>query len=381
MMIALATLSLALGQQTKISYDMPIGASLSLHERVLAVKKHLAAKDFKKAAILAKRLPSGTITYSISKKNLRNDNMDDLMNAIDNAASAWGRILKGQLSITEAKPGVEATIKFSFEPVLAKRAGSSIPAGSAVFESVEPTPSVEGVFGLKRGPKLQASTPLDIFNEALFTFGTYLGLAPEASQGAAMGRLDLPMSAKSAIIPVYIDSVKTMLSLCKNLREAAAKNIVVEPTQSKLAIDTKEMVFPTTFQGDFSDARALVSNVGNGTLLARAAGDCTCIAGTIQSSLGPNNSTMLMGKYNTAELAGHVQHNIVLRTNDPDRPLIIIPAKIEVKPRVEVVYPYTNTYYVDPENPIFTMFIHSFDTTPEFEDAQVIGVEGTATVV
>lgn len=381
MMIALATLSLVLGQQTKISYDVPIGASVSLHERVLEVKKHLAAKDFKKAALLAKRLPTGTITYSISKKNLRNDNIDDMMNAVDNAASAWGRILKDQLDITEAKPGTPATIKFSFEPVLAKRAGENIPAGSAVFESTIPTPTVEGVLGLKRGAKLQASTALDIFNEAMFTFGTYFGLAAEASQGTAMGRLDQPMTARSAIIPIYIESVKGMLALSKNLREAAAKGIVVEPTQAKLMIDAKEIQFPTTLQGDYGDAKALVSNIGNGTLLARAAGDCTCIAGTIQPSVGANHSTMLLGKYNTIELAGHVQHNIVLRTNDPDRPLLIIPAKIEVKPRVEVVYPFTNTYYVDPENPTFTMFVHSFDTPPEFEDVQVIGVEGTATVV
>lgn len=380
MITVIAATSLVLGQQTKISYDVAIGSSFSFHERVLAVKEALSAKDFKTAATLGKQLPSGTITYSISTKNLNADNSDDMMNAVDSAVALWNKMLKDHVKISEAKPGTAATVKFSFQPTLAKRAGAEVVAGAATFEATSPVPTVEEIIGLKRGTNLQPSTPLDVFNEALFAFGTYFGLAAEPSLGTAMGRSDMRMTAKSQIIPIYIESVRNNLNLSKNLRKAAIDKIVVHPAQSKVAVDAKEIIFPKTLQGDMGQAKALVSNIGNAPLLARAAGDCTCIGGSIEQSIPASGSTLLQGRYNTVELSGMVQHNIVLRTNDPNRPMMIIPAKIEVKPRIEVIYPNTNTYYVDPENPIFTMFIHSNDGTPAVQASEVIGVDGTVTV-
>jgi hypothetical protein len=91
----------------------------------------------------------------------------------------------------------------------------------------------------------------------------------------------------------------------------------------------------------------------------RAFGDCSCISGDVLSTLKPGESTALKARYRTEELVGEIEHNVVLVSNDPERPSQKFSAKIRVEPRAEVVFPTSDTLVLDGGEKKLTFYVHS----------------------
>jgi hypothetical protein len=360
-------------------YRVPGGTSSEYHHLILDIKKALGDKDFVTASQLSALLPKQIVKWKFSPAKLNSDQTEQFTQSVENAVNAWTKVFGGQVEFKQVSTG-NADISISFEPVLAKKADTNEIAGAAIFLGADTTqPRVETVIGLKRGVKLQGVMEREVFNECLFTFGRYFGLAPSPLLGSAMGRVEGQMNNPNSISPQDITAVKKMLMLSSQLRAAIQKKQSIESRQPILSIDRTSLEFSPKFQGDEGRASILVTNTGTSPLELDVRGDCGCISGTVEPILQPGKSTMLTGIFNTVELTGDVHHNLILKTNDPDRPLIVIPCGIMVNPRAEIIYAGSNTAYMDESERTFTFFVHSAEAKLfNIIDVSVIGHPLTA---
>lgn len=371
-----------LGQQTKTAapdYNVPVGASSEFHRLVIDIKEALSKKDFPTAQKLVNLLPRSSATYRVDTSKLDAVQKAEFPKAIETAADRWIQSSNRGFNFKPAEGKAKADIVFSFEPVLAKVAGSDQVAGATWFLGADSSqPSVEAVIGLKRGPKLEAVIGKEVFNESQFTFGRYLGLAPTPIFGSGMGRVEGQMGNLTNIGGDEVSVARRILALSSLLREAVQKKQSIASTQPALKLEREDLKFKDQFQGDQGQAQMLVTNNGDAPLQLAVRGDCGCINGSVALVLAPGKSTLLTGYYSTQELVGDVHHNLVLRTNDPNRPTIVIPAIINVIPRAEFVYPESNTVYMDQADKPFVFYVNSREANIfKVLDSGVIGAPFT----
>ncbi len=368
--VALATML----QTPPPDYSVPAGVSSEFHHLVIDIETKMAAKDFAGADKLAKMLPRTSVSYYINTANLDEYQKEEFPAAIRNAIGIWEKMMSHSATFTEAK-SKSVDVLMGFEPVLAKLPNSNMVAGATWFLATEPTlPMVEAVFGLKRGEKLERTSSRELYNETLFTIGRYFGLAPNPIYGTAMGRYDGKYSNPNDLIPAEVTTVRKILALSHNLRQAIQDKKSIEVAHASINLDKKSLQFETKFQGDEGRASIVVTNTGSAPLELSVRGDCGCITGKIVPVLEPGKSTMLTGIFNTTEIQGDVNHNLVLRTNDADNPNIVIPCSIHVNPRAEFIYPESNTIYFDGQVKDFVFYLNSTEKKPiEIQNALTLG--------
>lgn len=356
---ALVLSLLAQGVAEKPDYSVPVGASSEFHHLVIDIEKALTAKDYARAEKLAGLLPHTPITYRIDTSKLSESQRDEFQESVRAAAVSWEQVLTRQVTF-RAVTGDTPDILFSFEPVLAKLPGTEEVAGATWFLATEPTPPlIEAVIGLKRGPKFQKVLGREVFNESVFTFGRYLGLAPSPLVGSGMGRIEGQMGNPSSIVSQEVVAAKKILNLSSLLRTAIHKKEAIEVGHPAVNVEKTTLEFEPQLQGDEGRAQMLITNNGTAPLELSVRGDCGCIGGVVAPILDPGKSTLLTGVFDTKELVGDVHHNLILRTNDPDVPTVTIPVSITVTPRAEAVFPESNTAYMDGNEQTFTFYIHS----------------------
>ncbi|MEI8281041.1 MAG: DUF1573 domain-containing protein, partial [Armatimonadota bacterium] len=361
------------------TFQVPVGASSEFHHLVLDIESALIAKDFVGAEKLSHLLPNLNVTWSLDTSQLNADQKAEYGQIIKAVENQWQSAIGASVKFKKIESG-RADIAISFEPILSKISGTDGVAGAATFLGVDSTqPRVETVIGLKRGPNLLKVLGREVYNECLFTFGRYFGLAPNPMLGTSMGRVEGQMFNPNAIASQEIGAVRKIINLSQQLREAIQKKQVIESVHPILSLGQESIVFKEQFQGDEGKAQVLVTNTGNSPLEIEVRGDCGCITGEVVSVLAPGKSTFLTGIFNTTELAGDVHHNLILKTNDPDRPMIIIPVSISVIPRAEVVFPESNTAYMDTPERTFSFYINSVEPKLfKVIEVAVIGLPFTA---
>lgn len=359
-MISALVCLVALGQKAPaVDYSVPLGASSQFHETVNLVKSKLTAKDFAGAASLAKLLPQSVISYRFNFAKVPKDLIESYKQSTSFAVASWQKSLDGKATLVEAKGGVP-NILISFEPVLQKTPDTNEVPGVAIFYGASSAePRVEAVIGLKRTAQLTETTSAEVFNEAVYGIGSYLGLAPSPVPGSVMGRVNGKMVGLNLVSKEEGFVAEANLKLAKALRVAALAKTVVKPTKPQLAVSDKVLQFKSAFQGDTVYEFVTVTNKGDAPLKMRAFGDCSCISGDVIPTLQPGESAALKGRYRTSELTGDVEHNVVLVSNDPDQPTQKFAAKIHVEPRAEVIYPASDTLVLDGDSRKTTFYIHS----------------------
>ena len=359
-------------------FRVPAGASIEFHHLVLDIENALSAKDFAMAEKLSGQLPSNEVTWSLDSHKLDSDQKVEFTQVAETAQQNWSKALGGEVSFKRISTG-KADIAISFEPVLAKISGTNEIAGAAFFLGADPTqPKVEAVIGLKRGPSLSKIIGREVFNESQFAFGRYLGLAPNPQLGSAMGRIESQMIASNSITIQDAGAVKKILSLSHQLRDAIQKKQVIESGQPAMKLERNNLEFKDAIQGDDGQAQMLLTNTGTSMLELEIRGDCGCISGTVPETVAPGKSTLLTGLFKTAELNGDVHHNLILKSNDPDHPIMVIPVKISVIPRAEAVFPETNTIYVDRNEKELIYYLNSAEQKLfNISDVTVIGMPVT----
>jgi len=356
----IATLLIAY-QAAGADYTVPLGSSTDFHRAVIAIEKSLSSGQFERAKKLAFQLPKANIKFKIVSTKVPKELQQEFFSAIRMASKLWKTKLGDPYDISEISTG-KPDIVFSFEPKLAMLPDAPMVAGAASFLSEEPVqPRLETVIGLNRGNPIVPVSVLDIYNESLASFGTYLGLASRPVYGISMGRVDTPMLSEFIIHPTEQQNAVENLKLANRLRVAIQKKTKVPVNEPSLFIERTLMNFPITFQGDPGKSQIVVSNRGSGTLLLKAMGDCACIDGQVIASLKPGQTSVVKGFYSTESLSGEVNHNVILTTNDPERPVIKIPAKIYVKPRIEFIFPQSSNILLEEGMGEYAVYLNSID--------------------
>ena len=342
-----------------VDYSVSLGASTQFHELVNQVKAKLSERDFAGASALAKGLPQSVITYRFNYSKVPKDALESYKQSISFAIDSWQKSLDGKATLVESKNGVP-NILVSFEPVLQKTADTGEVPGVAIFYGTSATePRVEAVIGLKRTAQLLDTKSTEVFDEVMYGIGSYLGLAASPVQGTAMGRVNGRMLGLNLVSRDESLLAESNLKLAKALRVAALAKTVVNPTRARLELSGRVFQFKPAFQGDTVYEFVTVTNKGDAPLQLRAIGDCSCISGDVLPVLKPGESTALKARYQTEELVGDVEHNVVLFSNDAEQPSQKFPAKIHVQPRAEVIYPTSDTLVLDGGEKKLTFYIHS----------------------
>lgn len=360
-------------------FQVPAGASSEFHHLVLDIAKALSTKNYAEADLLGARLPKSKVTWSFDDSKLNADQKEQFSQSAQVAVEGWEKFMAGQVEFKKVPKG-KADISFSFEPVLAKVPGTNQVAGTAFFLAGDASlPQIEAVIGLKRGPKLDFVLAREVYNECLFTVGRYFGLAPSPQVGAAMGRLEGQMPNQNNLNQAENGAARKLLSLSTYLRGTIQKRQSIEVRQPIVSLEKLKLDFDPQLEGDLGRATMLVSNPGTSTLVLELKGDCGCITGEVQATILPGKSAILTGKFDTIALAGDVHHNLILKTNDPDKPVIVIPVSITVTPRAEIVFPSTNTAYMDQPERTFVFYVHSAESKLfKVSEANVMGMSLTA---
>ena len=196
----IATLLIA-HQAVGADYTVPLGSSTDFHRAVIAIEKSLSSGQFERANKLAFQLPKANIKFKIVSTKVPKEQQQEFFSAIRMASKLWKTKLGDPYDISEISTG-KPDIVFSFEPKLAMLPDAPMVAGAASFLSEEPVqPRLETVIGLNRGNPIVPVSVLDIYNESLASFGTYLGLASRPVYGISMGRVDTPMLSEFIIHP------------------------------------------------------------------------------------------------------------------------------------------------------------------------------------
>jgi hypothetical protein len=355
-------------------YTVGLGASPSFHASVLKMQRELSAKKFDAANQTGNLLPKSVATIRVDLKNVPPERKETFLSAVKFAAERWGISMYGAVTLRVVTSG-PADILVGFEPVLAKLPTTGEQAGATWFYGTKKGDAVlECVIGLKRGPDLKLTQDKEVHNEALFTVGAYFGLNESGIYGNAMGRLEGEMSGLNAIEPPEAQRAKTNLKLAKDLRLAALAKKVVTPKEPSLFVEKTRFDFKNTLQGDDGREEMTIANRGNAPLLVYARGDCSCVLAEHPTVIKPGSTERLKGIIKTTELDGEVNHNILLETNDSERPLVKIPVKINVRPRLIAVFPTTDTIDVTEELTPLEFYIHSEEArTPKILAALING--------
>ena len=359
-------------------YQVPVGASSEFHHLVIDIANALNAKNYIEAEKLGQLLPKSTITWSFDPSKLNADQKAEFSQTVSAAEANWQKAVSPEVEFKHVAVG-HADIAISFEPVLAAIAGTNEVAGAAFFFGTDPAQTrVETVIGLKRGPGLAKVLAREVYNESAFAFGRYLGLAPSPLLGSIMGRIESQMVNVNVFASHEVTAAHKILALSNLIRAAIREKKTFEVSHPILSIDRDSVVFKEQFQGDEGRTQILITNAGTSPLELEVRGDCGCISGEVVAVLAPGRSTFLTGIYGTTELIGDIHHNLILKTNDPDRPTIIIPASITVIPRAEVVFPESNTAFTDSSDRNLTFYLNSAEQKVfKILDATVVGLPFT----
>jgi hypothetical protein len=365
----------------EVDYTVPMGTSKLFHQRVVDVQAALNAKDFVTATAKANLLPRSDFTYSIVTKNLSEEQKEDFINAIEFAAERW-RVGFGSDAKFSRVTNDKATIVFNFEPVLAKLPESELVAGASWFFGTDADkPNLEAVLGLKRDSPLRSVLGQEVYNEALSAFGAYFGLTKINPINSAMARYDGKSPGFNSITATESITVRKTMELSRNLRLAAKNRIPVPVSQPSLYIEKTSVVFADALQGDNAEVAMTIANNGKTRLLVRAFGDCACISGSTDEYIEPNKTAVLRGRYDTKEIIGSVAHNIVLISNDPDRPVISIPATIQVSARAEFIFPESTVADLSTSSKPFEFYLHTVEPNiTDIKGVQIVGFP-TETIV
>ena len=323
--------------QQPADFSIYPGSSSEFIENVRSVEELTIKSDFMKAGVASRMLPKSDIILSWNDAKVPERLRVPYREALDSALEAW------RAAIPELKLKVGAgsrELSVSFESELARSPSSNLPLGATLFwGSPEKGPVLEGVIGLNRGRPLSASTKTEVFNEVLFTIGSYLGLTQSRVFGTSMGRTDQPTNYRCQISARERLNARANLQLADLLRKSIAMKSVVAPTTPGLYIEKRAANAGTVVQGEVASINIEVGNRGTGTLRLMANGDCACISATAPERLGPSETSVIKATYHTDDIYGDIRQNVVLYTNDPDYPTILVPVSIKVEPRFRFLQP------------------------------------------
>ncbi len=341
------TLALALAQAVALGPELPPGVNPALSETVLAVGSALEAGDFEAAERAARRLPKREVTLAWDESKVPVAKRAAFAAGRDAALQTWSRDVPGlTFSLSPKSPDVLVR----FEPALAKDPTSGLPLGATLGFSDAPRLSL--TIGLQRGAPAQDTGAHEVYNETVHAVGAYLGLATSPLAGSAMGRNDLPVATRFAASPAELLLGQRTLAISDSLRTAVSVKKRLRPARPGLRLETPQIVGGTHFQGERVPYTLRLTNPGDASLQYRIAPDCGCFERIAPGTVAPGATVEVPVVVDTTEFFGDLRKRLILFSNDPKSPAVVIPVSLRVTPRFRFLVPGGSVEVDDPQAPI-----------------------------
>jgi len=349
-------------------------------ESVRAVETSLEAHDYVKAKALLEMLPKRQVSVIWNDKKVPEANRAEFREAFDKAVSAW----PGLKVVTNVRSG--DVIEIGAEPKLAVDSRSGIPANVVTFFSNTPVgnsnkigsfePRLDARIALQRGRDGRAATAKDITNDVRFIIGSYLGLARHNLPAFTM----FPDSETDDIRLVGRPEVRAVngnLELADLLRKA-----VTAKTPVGITGVPKATIGPSSFEGKATQGEQIdlpieVKNTGTGTVVMDVQGDCGCIVPESAPPVPAGKTGAISVRLDTSEYGKPIERNVVVYTNDPEAPTVIIPVRVNIIPRYRFIAPEGTTFTIDEGGRSMDLYL----VFPDNQDmkashVRLIGIEG-----
>ena len=305
---------------------------------VVSVEQSLSEGDFAAAAKKVQLLPKPVATYSWDESLVPEASRTVFAQVREAARLAWDRGLAGSFVLKAGKP---ADLKFGFEAKLANAANTQAPAGLATFVSETTLPRLEAVMGLARGADSRASNAVDIQNDVEYAIGCYLGVADRPIATTSMARSDAFTTNPNVVTAAEMYVARRNIEAAEVLRKAIHMQVRLTPAQPKmsLSLDSETLTTGPVFQGVTASLPFLITNVGQGDLSYFLIPSCSCISAGPEGVLKPNQSKLVEISVDTTQWTRTLEKKVMLLTNDPDKPVQVLPLEVKVNPRYRWIVP------------------------------------------
>ncbi|CAN5616622.1 hypothetical protein BH11ARM2_BH11ARM2_25840 [soil metagenome] len=319
------------------------GSSPEFQEAVKGVSSALDRGDAARAGRLMALLPARSTTFSWDDSAVPKNKREEFAQARDAAMVEWRQAGSSPLFGPDPNPA----IRFRFSPVLAPRPQDKNPLGVALFFYDKATPRLEAFIGLKRGPG-NVSVDADGVKAAVrYTLARYLGLADRDSGPLLRPDLAQPSMGLSFLEMAAVDANFRLLD---TLGKAVRENKPVQVGSPHIVIDPAVAEVGTVIQGDRKPFSIQISNTGDAPLSYTTRGDCGCVVGAPPGVIPPGGVALIQPQIDSTEYVGKLVKKLIITTNDPERPTIEIPVKLQVTPIYRFLTPQGDTVVVDQSN-------------------------------
>ncbi|MCE9559005.1 MAG: DUF1573 domain-containing protein, partial [Armatimonadetes bacterium] len=340
----LHAIALLIQSSAPLGPEIPAGTHEAFLRTCIKIERNLSAAKFSEAAKLVSRLPKRQVVISYEDTAVPAGDRKQYRDAVTRATSNWAKALAG-LKFTFASKG---DIKISYSKTdLAVNPETGLPAGAAFFVSdASSDPRVEAVFALFRGNDRIPSNRRDIYNEAAFAIGTYLGVASSPAWGEVMHRTDSPSGIETRVVGAGLALARQCLGIADELSAATKNKKVLQPAIPELALEKLELNPQTTLQGDEAQTSFSLTNTGTTTLRYSLVPDCGCFTLKYSGTLKSAETGVVRVFINTDAFTGDFRKNLTLYSNDPEQPSKVIPVKFYIEPRYRFLIEKPKPVYI-----------------------------------
>ncbi|MBI5708241.1 MAG: DUF1573 domain-containing protein [Armatimonadetes bacterium] len=361
-----------------VAPDLPAGANEYFLRAAVRVEELLSKSDFAGARAALGQLPKTAIKIDWDDSKAPKARRAEFTEARDRALKAWKRAVP-DLKWSIGKP---ADLRFSFEPTLPPNDDTPTPAGAVRFFSESPKdPRIETVLALKRGPKALVCEATDVFNEVGFTLASYYGLSRSLGAGTFTTRIESSSLRPNTVNNREAALTKQVLATVEMLRRAVQTKTPIAVARAEIRVDPMEVRGGEALQGDIVGLSLQVTNVGTAPLRLRVEPDCGCVVAGQPGIVATGGTALVQLKVDTTEFVGELHKKVLLHTNDPERPTVLVPIRMNVKALYRFLSPNGNVALLGANGGLHTVY---FIPTPgsglELEDADISGVEASLTV-
>lgn len=362
----------------RVSPILPAGSNASVHQAFRLVAEDTMKGRFDQAKAKLALLPKYTITYTWNDQGLTPAQRKEWITVRNDAFRTLTNRVPG---LTLKEVASKPILKFSFEKSLAPDPETGLPRGIALFWSDSITePRLEAVIGINRGKPLEQTTFVSLHNEIVFTIGSYLGLAPVPFQGRVMGRSDLQMQYKYEGDINELGAFTSIQKAATHMTEMVGKQLKVEPTTPKIAFNPEVIERGPVIQGSLMDFSVQVSNIGNGALQVRVIPDCQCVTAGGAPVINAESSVAIPMRVDTKDIVGLFSRHIIVISNDPEKPVQVVPIHIRTTPRYQFLSKEPSVLIVDSAGLDTELFLAIPKEKPmEVTGIELQGMQGTAT--
>lgn len=321
---------------------LPAGLNGPFYKQCYKVEQLLHDSKFEEATAAAALLPKAQATYSWDESAVPEGWKKAYKEAFAEALAEW----KPVIELTRSS-GSAADIAFTFSKSLPPDTKSGLPAGAS-FEFENGAPRLNVVLALNRLDPLEPSGKEDIHNECEFAISQYLGFERSLSFGVASSRTDESTTVKVRPSRAELEYAKTTLGIADTLRHMSESHQTVELSKPAMGLSTLEVPLITGVQDQPLGFQVTVFNKGNSDLLLNVRPDCGCLQPFAPSTVAPGESAEISTVVNTHIYQGHMNHDLLVYSNDPDWPVAQVSVKLDIQPLFHFYQPGGNQVEAGP---------------------------------